>query len=54
MVEQIGGSAAVDRQTHSRPIAPGTAKVLTIDEARRIASNLAKLPALLALNKKKE
>jgi hypothetical protein len=33
---------------HGNPRDAETAKGLTLDEARRIASNIAKLPALLA------
>jgi hypothetical protein len=33
---------------HADPRDAGIAKALTLDEARRIASNIAKLPSLLA------
>ena len=56
MVETIaGGFKIVDasKQTlayvygHADPRDAGTANALTLDEARRIASNIAKLPGLL-------
>jgi hypothetical protein len=36
-----------ERPVHPAFIPRNTAKVLTMDEARRIASNIAKLPTLL-------
>ena len=52
--KRIPGQSLAYVYARENETAAGTAKVLTIDEARRIASNLAKLPALLARGKKKE
>jgi hypothetical protein len=62
-VEQIpGGFKVVDATGQSLAYVYGretradadTAKVLTMDEARRVALNIAKLPTLLAVNPESE
>jgi hypothetical protein len=56
-VESIAGGFKImdaDKQSiayvygHADPRDAGTANALTLDEARRIAANIAKLPSLLA------
>jgi hypothetical protein len=54
VVKDAGGNALAYVYARVSKTDADTAKVLTMDEARRIASNIAKLPALLSATKESE